>query len=233
MYIVLWCNCSPRFKGQHHDCGCISSRSCLCTTWWWLDETATTKECWCFHQGDCCGMLLSDMALFKCLCWYQDLLVYGIIAGGLCLGTFAIVAYAFYGGQFGTNCNREFTDCEAIYRARAATYAALAFIVILNSFNCRSSRGFIWQFKRYSEISMMVICAVIAIATIFMSIYIPVINDRVFHHTCMWICPKLIFLIPCSNWCRMGHCSWSSVFLCIAHANLQTSQEEIVANSCV
>jgi len=42
-----------------------------------------------------------------------------------------------------------------------------------------------------------------------------------------------IFLIPCSNWCRMGHCSWSSVFLCIAHANLQTSQEEIVANSCV
>jgi len=112
-----------------------------------------------------------------------DLLVYGIIAGGLCLGTFAIVAYAFYGGQFGTNCNREFTDCEAIYRARAATYAALAFIVILNSFNCRSSRGFIWQFKRYSEISMMVICAVIAIATIFMSIYIPVINDRVFHHT--------------------------------------------------
>lgn len=113
----------------------------------------------------------------------QDILFYGITTGALGLGTFSAVFYGIHGGQVaGTNCNREYIGCDTIYRSRAAVYVMLGVILIVNAFNCRSPRGFIWQFKEVNEIKLLVICALCALATIIASVYIPVINYYVFHH---------------------------------------------------
>lgn len=124
-----------------------------------------------------------------------DKFIYGTAMGGLCLASFAIVAYTGEGGGLGVGCNEEFgPGCEVAFRARATTFATLTFLLLLTAWEAKhftrslfamhpekysgatSIFKTVWQnrFLFWAVTAGFVIC--------FPVIYLPVVNRMVFKH---------------------------------------------------
>ncbi|KAH6704225.1 hypothetical protein BKA61DRAFT_636056 [Leptodontidium sp. MPI-SDFR-AT-0119] len=125
-----------------------------------------------------------------------DMLVYGLWMAALCLSAFSLVLFGFGDGSLGNGCNNHYSpECDTVFRARATTFVCLTWFALFLAWEMvnmrrsffrmqpKSTRCFtqwamdVWQNK-------FLFWAVIAgFVTIFPTLYIPVINHKVFKHT--------------------------------------------------
>ncbi|KAF3912596.1 hypothetical protein AA313_de0200491 [Arthrobotrys entomopaga] len=125
-----------------------------------------------------------------------DMLVYGVWVASLCLASFLLVLYGFGDGQLGQNCNNEYSsDCDLVFRARATTFACLTWFALFLAWEMIDMRRSFFRMqpnsKRYFTQwaidvwrNRFLFWAIIAgFVTIFPTLYIPVINHKVFKHT--------------------------------------------------
>ncbi|KAJ5124465.1 ATPase P-type K/Mg/Cd/Cu/Zn/Na/Ca/Na/H-transporter [Penicillium bovifimosum] len=130
-----------------------------------------------------------------------DKMIYGTFMGTLCLISFVCVIYAAGSGtsSLGEGCNSGYNpSCEAVFRARATTYATLTFLLLVTAWEVKhfSRSLFNMDPMRSSKVSVFstlwrnrfLFWAVMAGFVIaFPVIYIPVINQLVFkHHGITW-----------------------------------------------
>ncbi|KAI0503132.1 hypothetical protein F5B22DRAFT_564665 [Xylaria bambusicola] len=129
-----------------------------------------------------------------------DKFAYGIFMGALCIFASAFVSYGPYQWPVSLSrsddCNQHFTEvCEAVYRARATTFATLSFLLLVTAWEVKHFTRSL--FNMYPEEfsgpfsvvrtvlrNRFLFWAVVAGFVItFPVIYIPVVNRLVFKHT--------------------------------------------------
>lgn len=127
-----------------------------------------------------------------------DKFVYGTAMGLICLATFAAVAYATTGVSpqwLGEGCNSGFNDtCETVFRARAATYATLTFLLLVTAWEAKhftrslfnmlpeKHRGPFSVFKTVWRNRFLFWAAIAGFVIAFPIVYLPVVNKTVFKH---------------------------------------------------
>eukprot|EP00698_Gefionella_okellyi_P011407 TRINITY_DN3001_c0_g2_i3.p1 TRINITY_DN3001_c0_g2~~TRINITY_DN3001_c0_g2_i3.p1 ORF type:complete len:381 (-),score=82.07 TRINITY_DN3001_c0_g2_i3:322-1464(-) len=74
-----------------------------------------------------------------------DMIVYGVISGGLTLAAFALSVYWIGNAAFGLGCNHALESCEVVYRGRSAAFLTMGLTLLLNAYNCRFSSAHFWQ----------------------------------------------------------------------------------------
>ncbi|KAK7207128.1 sodium transport ATPase [Myxozyma melibiosi] len=124
-----------------------------------------------------------------------DQFVYGITAGVLCLASFVIVIYAGNDGALGYDCNHSYNStCDAVFRARAVSFADLSFLLLITAWEVKHFSRSIFKLdpSRHSGpfsvfpslyYNRFLFWAVIGgFACTFPVIYIPTVNDEVFKH---------------------------------------------------
>ncbi|KAK6380167.1 P-type ATPase [Exophiala oligosperma] len=148
-----------------------------------------------------------------------DMLAYGLWMSALCLSSFLLVVYGFGDGNLGENCNGSYSrSCDTVFRARATTFVSLTWFALFLAWEMVDTRRSFFRMqpksKRYFTQWMydvwrnkFLFWAVIAgFVTIFPTIYIPVINHRVFKHTGIsweWgivFVEALLFFLGCETW---------------------------------
>ncbi|KAI2793242.1 Calcium-transporting ATPase 3 [Penicillium oxalicum] len=131
-----------------------------------------------------------------------DKMVYGTFMGSLCLVSFVCVIYAAGTGtsDLGDGCNEGYNStCDAVFRARATTYATLTFLLLMTAWEVKHfSRSlfnmdpirFPHRFSVFPTIwqNRFLFWAVVAgFVIVFPVIYLPVVNELVFkHHAIGW-----------------------------------------------
>jgi len=108
------------------------------------------------------------------------------------LSSFIIVSFGFYDGNFGHDCNLRYdASCEGVFRARSTCYTAMMWIFVFFAWELVDSRlsFFHGAFRNTKSWAMrlwknpFLFWSVIAgFVLIFPTLYIPVLNDRVFLH---------------------------------------------------
>lgn len=124
-----------------------------------------------------------------------DMMVYGLIMGVLTLATFIIIVYGYYNGDLGADCNSHYTDrCEPVYRARAAIFAELTWIILISAWEFKDLRRSMFRlnpeskeafplFKDLYNNRFLFWAVVIGALSVFPIVHIPVVNKNVFKHT--------------------------------------------------
>ncbi|KAK3900583.1 sodium transport ATPase [Staphylotrichum tortipilum] len=125
-----------------------------------------------------------------------DMLVYGLWIAALCLASFVLRVYAWGDGELGVNCNDSFSEsCETVFRARATTFACLTWFALFLAWELvdmrrsffamqpGSTRYLTQWFRDVWRNKFLFWAVVCGFATLFPTLYIPVINHRVFKHT--------------------------------------------------
>ncbi|KAJ5510610.1 ATPase P-type K/Mg/Cd/Cu/Zn/Na/Ca/Na/H-transporter [Penicillium expansum] len=131
-----------------------------------------------------------------------DKMIYGTFMGTLCLVSFVVVIYAAGSGtsSLGDGCNQEYNpSCDAVFRARATTYATLTFLLLVTAWEVKHFSRSLFNMdpirnpKTFSVFSTLwknrfLFWAVMAgFVLAFPVIYIPVVNQLVFkHHAITW-----------------------------------------------
>ncbi|KAG5975155.1 hypothetical protein E4U55_007827 [Claviceps digitariae] len=70
-----------------------------------------------------------------------DMMVYGILMGACTMVTFCIIIYGANGGRLGVDCNTAYSEaCDAVFRARAATFAELTWLILVSAWEFKSLR---------------------------------------------------------------------------------------------
>ena len=124
-----------------------------------------------------------------------DMVVYGIIMGTCTLCTFVIIVYGANGGNLGTNCNTAYSDaCNAVFRARAATFAELTWLILVSAWEFKSLRRSMFKlnaeddskfplFKDLYENRFLFWSVILGGLSVFPVVYIPFLNTKFFKHT--------------------------------------------------
>ncbi|KAL6863592.1 cation transporting ATPase [Trichoderma novae-zelandiae] len=124
-----------------------------------------------------------------------DMIVYGVLMGACSLCTFCIVVYGANGGNLGTDCNTHFSEsCVPVFRARAATFALLTWLILICAWECKSLRRSMFRlnpdddslfpfFKDMYSNRFLFWSVIIASLSVFPVVYIPFLNTRFFKHT--------------------------------------------------
>ncbi|KAH8687444.1 hypothetical protein BGZ60DRAFT_425344 [Tricladium varicosporioides] len=124
-----------------------------------------------------------------------DMTVYGILMGTCTLMTFVIVVYGVNEGQLGLDCNRMYGEfCEPVFRARAAVFAELTWMILLSAWEFKNIRRSVFRldpasesrfpfFKDIWENQFLFWAVVIGALSVFPAVYIPGLNTKVFKHT--------------------------------------------------
>jgi len=128
-----------------------------------------------------------------------DMMVYGILMGVLCLGSFALVIYVpssnETGGYLGFDCNRAYSDtCENVFRARATVFVALTWSILFAAWEIKNLRRSLFRLNPMAEAKFTLFsdlydnkflfwAVVIAFFSVFPAVYIPVLNTDVFKHS--------------------------------------------------
>ncbi|KAK4121703.1 ATPase, P-type cation-transporter [Parathielavia appendiculata] len=124
-----------------------------------------------------------------------DMMVYGLLMGTCTLMTFVIVVYGMYGGQLGHDCNRMYSEsCTAVFRARAAVFAELTWLILLSAWEFKDIRRSLFRlnpddtsrfplFKDLYENRFLFWAVAIGLVSVFPTVYIPYLNRDVFKHT--------------------------------------------------
>ncbi|KAK3352808.1 hypothetical protein B0T25DRAFT_193804 [Lasiosphaeria hispida] len=124
-----------------------------------------------------------------------DMCVYGTLMGICTLMTFIIVIYGRYGGNLGEDCNRKYSEsCEPVFRARAAVFAELTWLILISAWEFKSIRRSMFRlnpdnnskFQLFQELwgnKFLFFAVVIGALSVFPTVYIPYLNKDVFKHT--------------------------------------------------
>jgi Na+-exporting ATPase len=124
-----------------------------------------------------------------------DMLVYGILMGTVTLMTFVIVVYGANGGELGHDCNHSYSEsCEPVFRARAAVFAELTWLILVSAWEFKSIRRSMFRlnpdseskfplFKDLYENRFLFWSVFLGAISVFPTVYIPVLNRQVFKHT--------------------------------------------------
>lgn len=126
-----------------------------------------------------------------------DMIVYGTIMGACTLLTFVIIVYGPGNGELGFDCNRNFNDgCETVFRARAAVFAELTWLILISAWEFKSLRRSLFSldpataensrfpfFKDIYNNRFLFFSVVIGAVSVFPAVYIPGLNTKVFKHT--------------------------------------------------
>ncbi|KFA60340.1 hypothetical protein S40285_06042 [Stachybotrys chlorohalonatus IBT 40285] len=123
-----------------------------------------------------------------------DMIVYGIIMGACTMCTFVIIVYGANGGQLGENCNTQFSEaCIPVFRARAATFAELTWLILISAWEFKSLRRSMFRlnpdddtkfpfFKDVYSNRFLFWSVVIGALSVFPVVYIPFLNTNFFRH---------------------------------------------------
>ncbi|KAL2127037.1 hypothetical protein VTI74DRAFT_11434 [Chaetomium olivicolor] len=121
-----------------------------------------------------------------------DIAAYGIIMTICLLSSFAVVIFGFYHGEFGHDCNLQYsTSCIGVFKARATCYTAMMWIFVffawelidsrLSFFDGSLSNTKAWATRLWKN-KFLFWSVVVGFFSIFPTLYIPVLNRRVFLH---------------------------------------------------
>jgi Na+-exporting ATPase len=127
-----------------------------------------------------------------------DMLAYGLWTAALCLASFLLVLYDFgrSHASIGENCNNEYSEgCDAVFRARATTFACLTWFSLFLAWEMVSMRRSFFRMQPKSKLyftqwfhdvwrNRFLFWAVVGgFITMFPIIYIPKLNTVIFKHT--------------------------------------------------
>jgi P-type Na+/K+ transporter len=125
-----------------------------------------------------------------------DMVVYGLWIAALCLASFVLVVFGFGDGNLGQNCNGSYSDeCDTVVRARATTFACLTWFALFLAWEMIDMRRSFFRMqpgsKKYFTQWMYDIwrnqflfwAVILGFFTLFLTLYIPVLNHQVFLHT--------------------------------------------------
>lgn len=124
-----------------------------------------------------------------------DMIVYGMIMGACTMCTFVIIIYGANGGDLGVDCNTEYSDaCEAVFRARAATFAELTWLILISAWEFKSLRRSMFRlnpdddsrfplFKDLYANRFLFWSVILGALSVFPVVYIPFLNTKFFKHT--------------------------------------------------
>ncbi|KID99840.1 P-type Na+-ATPase, partial [Metarhizium majus ARSEF 297] len=123
-----------------------------------------------------------------------DMIVYGIIMGACTMCTFCIIIYGANNGDLGENCNTEYTNvCDAVFRARAATFAELTWLILISAWEFKSLRRSMFHlnpdddsrfpvFKDLYSNRFLFWSVILGGLSVFPVVYIPFLNTKFFKH---------------------------------------------------
>ncbi|EKJ71079.1 hypothetical protein FPSE_08743 [Fusarium pseudograminearum CS3096] len=124
-----------------------------------------------------------------------DMIVYGIIMGACTMCTFVIVIYGANGGNLGEECNQRYSEaCIPVFKARAATFAELTWLILISAWEFKSLRRSIFRlnpdddsrfpvFKDIYSNRFLFWSVILGGLSVFPVVYIPVLNHKFFKHT--------------------------------------------------
>ncbi|CAG9990231.1 unnamed protein product [Clonostachys byssicola] len=127
----------------------------------------------------------------------RDQMVYGTCMGAMCLMTFMLTAYASSGNGFHDlphGCNESGDNgCDGVYRARAATFSTLSFLLLVTSWEVKHFHRSLFNmdprwpgplsvFKTVYHNKFLFWSVVCGFLATFPVVYIPYLNTRVFKH---------------------------------------------------
>lgn len=123
-----------------------------------------------------------------------DMIVYGVIMGACTMCTFVIIIYGANGGNLGANCNTaDSPACTAVFRARAATFAELTWLILISAWEFKSLRRSMFRlnpdddsrfpfFKDIYSNRFLFWSVIIGALSVFPVVYIPYLNTKFFKH---------------------------------------------------
>ncbi|BGP26918.1 Ca2+-transporting ATPase [Rhodotorula toruloides] len=127
-----------------------------------------------------------------------DILVYGLVGAGCCLGVFTLIVFHWGNGDLGIDSNNNISGnagSQLVFEARSATFATMVWILLFLAFECMDLRRSLYKMDRspdhrYTQwmrdvwSNQILFWSVVGgFITPFPLVYIPVINDVVFKHT--------------------------------------------------
>ncbi|CAM1510886.1 Fc.00g083990.m01.CDS01 [Cosmosporella sp. VM-42] len=123
-----------------------------------------------------------------------DMIVYGCMMGACTMCTFCIIIYGANGGNLGNECNQRFSDeCRAVFKARAATFAELTWLILISAWEFKSLRRSMFRlnpdddsrfpfFKDIYSNKFLFWSVIIGGLSVFPVVYIPFLNTKFFKH---------------------------------------------------
>lgn len=125
-----------------------------------------------------------------------DMTFYGIWMAALCLASFSLVIYQWGDGNLGINCNSTYSpECDTVFRARATTFVSMVWFSLFLAWELINFRRSFFRMqpksKKYFtqwmidvwENKFLFWSVIFGFASIFVILYVPVINHDVFLHT--------------------------------------------------
>ncbi|KAH7369166.1 calcium-transporting ATPase [Plectosphaerella cucumerina] len=125
-----------------------------------------------------------------------DMLAYGLWTAALCMGSFLVVMFGFGDGDFGENCNRDWSPgCDTVFRARATCFASLTWQSLFLAWEMINMRRSFFRMvpksKKYFtqwmhdvwRNKLLFSAVVFGFITVFPLNYIPTLNTVVFKHS--------------------------------------------------
>ncbi|KAK4149984.1 hypothetical protein C8A00DRAFT_18400 [Chaetomidium leptoderma] len=121
-----------------------------------------------------------------------DIVAYGTIMAICLLSSFIIVIFGFYDGEFGHDCNLRYSDsCAGVFKARSTCYTTMMWMFVFFAWELVDSRlsffdGAVRDTKAWAarlwKNTFLFWSVVVGFFSIFPTLYIPVLNRRVFLH---------------------------------------------------
>ncbi|KAJ6440544.1 calcium-transporting ATPase 3 [Purpureocillium lavendulum] len=123
-----------------------------------------------------------------------DMIVYGVIMGACTMCTFCIIIYGANDGNLGVDCNTNWSEaCEPVFRARAATFAELTWLILISAWEFKSLRRSMFRlnpddesrfplFKDLYANRFLFWSVIIGALSVFPVVYIPFLNTKFFKH---------------------------------------------------
>lgn len=148
-----------------------------------------------------------------------DMLVYGLWMAALCLSAFSIVMFGLGDGDLSNGCNDRYTTgCDTVFRARATTFVCVTWFGLFLAWEMVDMRRSFFRMQPKTQYPLtqwardvwknqFLFWAVMAgFITVFPTLYIPVINHKVFKHTGItweWgvvFIEAILFFAGCEAW---------------------------------
>ncbi|KAI5457014.1 P-type Na+-ATPase [Mariannaea sp. PMI_226] len=124
-----------------------------------------------------------------------DMIVYGCIMGACTMATFCIIIYGANDGNLGNDCNQRYSDeCIPVFKARAATFAELTWLILISAWEFKSLRRSMFRlnpdddsrfpfFRDIYSNRFLFWSVILGGLSVFPVVYIPFLNHKFFKHT--------------------------------------------------
>ncbi|CCG83314.1 putative Sodium P-type ATPase [Taphrina deformans PYCC 5710] len=126
-----------------------------------------------------------------------DMFVYGVSVGALSIVSFVTVVYGYFDGDLGLDCNARYGPrCTAVYRGRSVVFVVMTWSLLILAFEMIDMRQSLFNLRpRNGRSALTAACtdlyenkflfwsSVLGGVSVVPTLYIPVINDRLFFHT--------------------------------------------------